>query len=652
MHGKRLRPERVVLWRVLVGCALLQFCGCAGTPRDVGAGSALAVGSTQSSEVSAAAANEPGRAVKILGVQASDFDDRTEIRVLGDGAFSKYHVERDGARSFVLTLEGVRADAVKASIPTPSKRLAGLFLEGLEGDRAVLSATANETLQQLEAHSKGHILVISVYPGRRGYHESPPEAAPAPRKGAEGRVDGSPGASGSGGRAAVSNAPAMYEGYGTPSAMAVSDADILGYKEVYRGKPISLDLQDADIENVLRLLADISGMNIVVEPDVAGRVTLKVEAVPWDQVLDMVLMINGLGKEEIGGVIRVASQEKLKQQWQEREERIKTRQELLRAKRDLGELTTEYLQVNYAEPSEIAAKISETKSDDGKIAVDQRTSLIIYTDYPGRIAEARSLLERLDRPTLQVLIEARIVQLSTTATKELGIDWGLDISHPGGQHPWSGGFAINHPPTEGSSMIDFALGRLGATIWNLDLRLAATEQAGKGKVISAPRVLTMDHVKATISQGTQIPYQEQSEDGISTEFKDATLELQVTPHVTPDGRVRLELQAKKEQPNFVEVIPGQPPAIDTRKIDTELLVEDGHTVVIGGIIEESDEERESRTPGIHKVPLLGRLFKSNTSRLEKNELLIFINPKVVDISGRMTSGGRPGNNLDFVTSGY
>jgi type IV pilus assembly protein PilQ len=201
-------------------------------------------------------------------------------------------------------------------------------------------------------------------------------------------------------------------------------------------------------------------------------------------------------------------------------------------------------------------------------------------------------------------------------------------------------------------MIDFALGRLGATIWNLDLRLAATEQAGKGKVISAPRVLTMDHVKATISQGTQIPYQEQSEDGISTEFKDATLELQVTPHVTPDGRVRLELQAKKEQPNFVEVIPGQPPAIDTRKIDTELLVEDGHTVVIGGIIEESDEERESRTPGIHKVPLLGRLFKSNTSRLEKNELLIFINPKVVDISGRMTSGGRPGNNLDFVTSGY
>ncbi|MEJ5347201.1 MAG: type IV pilus secretin PilQ [Desulfosoma sp.] len=551
--------------------------------------------------------------VKVFGVQAKDFPDRTEVMVITDRPPFQYRALRQGDRSFQIIMQGVVTSLGSGSVPTASKRVGSMrvTMDDL-GSFTIFGRMASE-IERLESSAEEGRLVVRVYP-REGRETRSLEASPGlvPKE-----------------RETISTKDLKEPSDFTPNMAKPEPGEAIVGKS-YQGKPISLDLQDADLTNVLRLLADVSGMNIVVEPDVSGKVTLKVENIPWDQVLDMVLMMNRLGREEVGGVIRIAKEDKLKQEMREREERIKAEQQLLKAKKDLGDLDTAYLQINYSDPSEIAAKISEIKSADGKISVDQRTGTILYTDYPARIAAAKGIIRRLDIPTKQVLIEARIVQLSTKASRDLGVQWGFSLNKTT-DHQINTSYAVNHP-VSGSSTASLAIGKLvGTTLWNLDVRLLAAEQAGKGKIISAPRVLTMNHVKATISQGTQIPYQAQSEDGISTEFKDATLELAVTPHVTADGRVRLQIQAKKEAPNYALVIPGQPPAIDSRKVDTELLVDDGATVVIGGIMEESESDSESRTPGVHKVPVLGHLFKSKSVSTEKNELLIFINPQIVDL---------------------
>jgi type IV pilus assembly protein PilQ len=553
----------------------------------------------------------PGDGVKVFGVHAKDFPDRIEVSVATDRPPALYRAVRQGARGFQIVVEGVTTSLGSGTVPTGSKRLGSLKVSSDGLGVFTVSGQVAAGVDRLETSAEEERLVVRVYP-KKVQEATASSGAPGADRGDR---EGLPSKDGS--RLAASAASPL-------ESSPVS-------AKVYQGKPISLDLQDADLTNVLRLLADVSGVNMVVEPDVSGKVTLKVENIPWDQVLDMVLMMNRLGKEEVGGVLRIAKEDKLRQEMKEREERMKMEQQLLRAKKDLGELGTAYLQINYADPGEIAAKISEIKSADGKISVDQRTGTILYTDYPARIDAARGIIRRLDKPTDQVLIEARIVQLNTTASRDLGVQWGFNLTKTT-DHQVNTSYAVDHP-VAATSTANLSVGKLvGTTLWNLDLRLLAAEQAGRGKIISAPRVLTMNHVKATISQGTQIPYQAQSEDGISTVFKDATLELQVTPHVTPDGRVRLQIQAKKEAPNYTQVIPGQPPAIDSRKVDTELLVDDGATVVIGGIIEENESDTESRTPGLHKVPMLGHLFKSQSSRLEKNELLIFINPQIVDVS--------------------
>ncbi|SMC17947.1 type IV pilus assembly protein PilQ [Desulfacinum hydrothermale DSM 13146] len=554
---------------------------------------------------------------KVFGVQAYDREGRTELRIVMDRPAAGHRVVRRGSHEFTVELDGVETQLGGGSIPTASKKLIALRANATSGGGFLLRGRVVDPIGRLEARTVGKDLVVELFPAApdRRPASAGVNTVQAPRK----RTPSRP-------------ATVVSRRRTVRSPKAMSDDAVLGYKRHYRGKPISLDLQNADVQNVLRLLADISGMNIVLEPDVAGKVTLKVENVPWDQVLDMVLMMNRLGREEIGGVIRIARQEKLKAEWKERQDRIKAQQELLRAQKDLGELGTVYLQVNYADPDSIASKIKEIASGDGKVSVDQRTNLILYTDYPARIAEARDILARLDRPTRQVLIEARIVQINSNASRELGIDWGFNLTKTT-DHVVSGEFAVNHPVAATSSA-SMTIGRLvGTTLWNLDLRLSAAETAGQGKVIAAPRVLTMNHVKATISQGTQIPYQEKTGQGnTSVSFKDATLELQVTPHITPDGRVRLQIQAKQDSPNLSITGGTGEPAIDTRRIDTELLVDDGSTVVIGGIIKEEDSKEESRTPGVHRIPILGSLFKSKSVTKDKSELMIFIHPRIVDLS--------------------
>jgi type IV pilus assembly protein PilQ len=416
------------------------------------------------------------------------------------------------------------------------------------------------------------------------------------------------------------------EGIGTPAAA----------RKEYVGKTISLDLMDADLRNVLRLLSDLAGINIVIEPDVTGKVTLKVEQVPWDQVLDMVLSMNDLGKEQVGNVIRIAKQSKLRQEYLQQADAIKAKQSLAETTRDLGELSTVYFPVNFAKPAEMAAKISDGKSERGKVGVDERTSLIIYTDYPARVTGARQLLQRLDRPTPQVLIEARIITLTSDTKRTLGVNLSFSSAHPQNA-PTSQNFAIN-PPIPGLSQLSANVYTLiGKTLIHVDLEIQALQQVQLIRVVAAPRVLTLDNVKAIVSQGTEVPYLQVGDTAANvtaTAFKDAVLELQVTPHITPDRKVRMLINAKQDtvSATVYSVGQGTEPGIDTRKIQTELLVDDGNVIVIGGVINNQSTYLNKTTPGLADIPILGRLFKSESTEDQRNELLIFISPKIVEVS--------------------
>ncbi|MHC1729633.1 MAG: type IV pilus secretin PilQ [Syntrophobacteraceae bacterium] len=417
-----------------------------------------------------------------------------------------------------------------------------------------------------------------------------------------------------------------------PGAFSEEPATPVAAKKQYTGKTVSLDLMDADLRNVLRLLSDLTTTNIVIEPDVAGKVTLKVENVPWDQVLDMILAMNDLGSERVGNVIRIARQSKLKSEWLAQAESIRAKQELSETTKDLGELSTVYFSVNFGKPADIAARMLEAKSERGKVAVDERTSLIIYTDYPARVASARQLLQRLDRATPQVLIEARIITLRSSISRNLGVNLAFSAIKNGASLG-NNGFAIN-PPISGIPQFDLFFSQLiGKTMVNVDLEVQALETANEARIVAAPRVLTLDNVKATVTQGTQVPYLKVGDTAANItaiEFKDATLELQVTPHITPDRKVRMTINAKQDTVSAVVV--NDQPGIDTRKVNTELLVDDGNVIVIGGVIDNSSTHNKRATPGLHQIPILGRLFKTESSEEIRNELLIFISPKIVEAS--------------------
>jgi type IV pilus assembly protein PilQ len=403
----------------------------------------------------------------------------------------------------------------------------------------------------------------------------------------------------------------------------------------YLGQKISLDLQEVDIRNVLRLLADVTGKNIVVEPNVKGTVTLKVDNVPWDQVLELILKINDLDSVMEGNVIRIATAAKIKSELDRRREEVEAQKELMAAARDLGEITTEYLQVNYADVADISAQIQNVKSEKGSISVDNRTNLIIYSDFPKRIEVAKQILARLDRATKQVMIESRIVSANTNFSRSLGIRWNTSYTanslegRLGGSPDAS--FSVNAPTANvGQFLLNFTRMMGVNNIFHLDMELDALEQAGEGRVISSPRIFTLDHVQAMIQQGDQIPYPQRTEEGtISTAFAPATLSLTVTPHITPDGKVRMEVLAKKDEADFSRTVQDVP-AIRTQEAQTELLVNDGDTIVIGGIVIQDTSWSEDRVPFMWRIPVLGWLFKNRQIVEEKTELLIFLSPSIVD----------------------
>ena len=407
-------------------------------------------------------------------------------------------------------------------------------------------------------------------------------------------------------------------------------------EEQYTGEKISIDFQDAELIHVFRLIADVSGYNIVVSPDVKGKFSMKLMDVPWDQALDVILRNYTLSQSIEGNIIRIAPTSVLA-----REE-----EEIARAKESqekAGNLVTKIYPINYASVEAIKSAIVDAKilTKRGFISVDERTTSVIIKDVDNKHPEYEKIIDALDMPTPQVSIEARIVEVRTNSLRDLGIQWGV-LGKPTPQTQISGdGLAteglfapgkpmmVNLPAAAPAGTIGF--GYIGAgALRALTIQLSAIENAGKGKTISNPRIITMDNQEAIIRQGKKIPYETISDEGTKTEFVDAALELKVTPHITPEGTILMNLTVNKNDANFDQTSgTSGKPTIDTNEVSTQVLIKNSDTLALGGIFKTNNTENEVSVPGLSKIPFIGRLFKSENRQDDVTEILIFITPRIV-----------------------
>jgi type IV pilus assembly protein PilQ len=442
-------------------------------------------------------------------------------------------------------------------------------------------------------------------------------------------------------------------------------------KPVYSGERLTLNFQDIETRAVLQLLADASGQNIVVSDSVSGNVTLRLQNVPWDQALDIVLRTKGLDKRKQDNVIIVAPQAEL----------AAREKADLAARKDVQELAplrSEYLQVNYAKAKDMEALI-KTQSNSllsprGSVTVDERTNTILLQDTSDRLSDIRRLVATLDIPVRQVQIEARIVIVSNDFKRDLGVIFGFTNWQKNGQNGLvsttgtaagidtmsntfiTGQNAINNAINAGTTPVPlptygipaaanrynvnlpvsnpagtFALGILGNN-FIVDLELSAAQAETQANIISSPRVVTANQKEASIEQGVEIPYQQSASSGATTiQFKKAVLSLKVTPQITPDNRIIMDLDVRDDSVGNVVVASGgvNVPSINTREIATQVLVNDGQTVVLGGILETTQREDDTKVPYLGDIPVLGHLFKNTSHQDNKDELMIFITPKVV-----------------------
>jgi type IV pilus assembly protein PilQ len=430
-------------------------------------------------------------------------------------------------------------------------------------------------------------------------------------------------------------------------------------KKEYTGERLTLNFQDIDVRSVLQLLADTSGQNIVVSDSVTGNLTLRLQNVPWDQALDIVLRTKGLDKRRQDNVIIVGPTEELANR--EKAE--------LAARREVQELSpvhSEFLQVNYAKVADLAKLIKSNNAKEsmlsarGSLTTDDRTNTLLVQDTAERLTDIRRLVQTLDVPIRQVLIEARIVVVSDTFERDLGAKLGISTTGSAGANLFSvsgsavGSDSIVSSAATGASS-STALGTaalanryqvnlpaanvngsFGVSLLSgshlIDLELSAAENEGKSETISSPRIITANQKQATIMQGVEIPYQESASSGATTtQFKNAVLSLKVTPLITPDNRVVLDLDVSDDTvgSNVASATGGSVPSIDTREITTQVLVNDGQTVVLGGILETVKSKSADKVPFLADIPVLGNLFKNSININNKTELLIFITPKIL-----------------------
>jgi type IV pilus assembly protein PilQ len=410
--------------------------------------------------------------------------------------------------------------------------------------------------------------------------------------------------------------------------------------KIYRGEKIALDFYETDIKNVFRIIREISGKNFAIDKDVTGKVTLTLETpVPWDQALDLVLKMNQLGMVYEGDIIRVATLATLAREEKMRQAQIEEEKKTREAEKALEPLITKYISVNYSDASaEILPHVKEVMTEKrGSVSVDKRNNQLIVTDTAEVIEKINEIVAKIDTVTPQVIIEAKIVEVSSTFSNAIGIDWTADIgpyASPNGlDGTLSGDVAMNFPAAS-SGVLGFNFSRFAghATPLVLNATLTAMETRGEGKIISSPRIATLDNKTATITQGLEYPYHEESASGGTTvKFKNIDLKLEVTPLVSPDDRILMKINITKDD---VASLVGGTPSLSTNEAKTELLVNDGDTIVIGGILKSSVNSGDSGWPGLKSIPLLGWLFKTKTKSSSNTELLIFITPTIVQLEQR------------------
>lgn len=436
-------------------------------------------------------------------------------------------------------------------------------------------------------------------------------------------------------------------------------------RKEYTGQRLTLNFQDIEVRAVLQLLAETSGLNVVVSDSVGGNVTLRLDSVPWDQAMDIILTTKGLAMRQVGNVILVAPATEIA---------ARERQEL-ESKKDIQELAplrSEFLQVNYAKASDLANLLSSggggsLLSGRGSVSIDERTNTLLIYDTAERIADVRRLVAALDIPVRQVLIESRIVVANDDFSRDLGVRMGVTyvtdrgenglitvtgsgtgtdtivnsgLDNIGGANGTGSPFPVEVPSALDRYNVNLPIanpaGRIGLAILGqdtlIDVELAAAQAEGRGEIVSSPRVITANQKEAVIEQGVEIPYQEAASSGATTtQFKKAVLSLTVTPQITPDDRIIMDLEVTQD--TVGQFVPsatgGQVPSIDTRKVITQVLVNDGETVVLGGIFETERRDSEDKVPILGDIPGLGRLFKRTSTESNKRELLIFVTPKIL-----------------------
>jgi type IV pilus assembly protein PilQ len=428
----------------------------------------------------------------------------------------------------------------------------------------------------------------------------------------------------------------------------------------FTGHPISLDFKDGDLQDIFRLFADISGLNIVVNPGVTGKVTLKLNEVPWDQALDLILKANNLGYTLENNVIRIAPLSALQREEQEA-------RKLAEERALAGDLEVFSKRLSYAKGADLEATVKKVAlSARGTITLDPRTNTMIITDLPVNIERAKELIIDLDRATSQVEIEARIVVTSRNFTRDLGIQWGFlnrqvpqfnnttnqafpnaivlngqGVPSTGGLPadqgvagaadagigPAGRGYAVNLPATAFNTAIGISLGNVLGS-FNLDLALTALERQGRGRLLSTPKVTTQNNQSAEIKQGVQIPIQTVANNTVTVSFKDAVLTLKVTPQITEAGTVILTVEIENNSADFANLVNGIPP-INTQSAKTMVLVRDGATAVIGGIYQSNEQTSQGRTPFLANLPFVGNLFRNRFITNTNNELLLFITPRII-----------------------
>ena len=456
---------------------------------------------------------------------------------------------------------------------------------------------------------------------------------------------------------AAGRVPGGHDRGSLPGGVLRAQADVqgaFGGSRDYAGDPVSMEFQNADLRSVLRTFAEISELNLVIDPQVAGTVDVALVDVPWDQAFDVILRANRLGYVADGTVIRIAPVATLTAEVEER--RSRAEQQAL-----AGDLVVGTRALGYAQAVDLAEVVTRTVlSPRGQVQMDDRTNTLIIVDLPDRIGRAQELIDALDRPQPQVEIQARIVQASQDYLRELGVRWGIagrvapelgnttPLSFPnrggisgragGAQGPANGadvraresensGTAVDLGASSASTALGLALGAIDGSL-NLDVVLSAAESDGHAKILSNPRITTQNNVQATITQGDQIPIQTVANNTVTVTFRDAALRLAVTPQITTGDTVIMRIEIGNDFADFAREVNGVPPIV-TQSASTTVQVRDGATTVIAGIYESARTRSARRVPGIHRIPILGWFFRSRAERRRTDELLIFLTPRIV-----------------------